>query len=266
MRRVKASADENNIRKLTIGDDYEHKRALAIAMDINPFEDISIKDEKIEEFRKQRQLEDVNIQINKTYKNVTEALINAKELINRYAKKEFFADANAPDTVYEPIKNLVNALLDAFDSNINLSRIFNKTIIYNGEQITVEELMDKLSIYNIPAYRILRVITASFTIYDRVNEILRLTSNNTLPTDDIPYYNNGLSMFIVLMGLQSKSTRKKLETLYKQQFPRAVDFLLNNKDVDVENLIINPITGETTRRSTDSDDNVNELYVAEKKQ
>ncbi len=249
-KKVGAKTAEESIRKVTTGVDRNHSRSLAIAMDSNPFEKngVRISDEVVKARREALNKDMSNTQRKDYYNNETDARINLTKRINEYAKAEFFNDAHFADSIYYEVSDVLEAITKAFNAELPIKQILDKKIKVRGTVKTVNEYMQTLLTYNIPAYRVLRVLTTSYSLYRSVNDTYHLTNHAALSKDKIPFIAKGYGLFAQLITLKSKHERTRLDALLGDEHQAAKDFLLNNKDVDYEYLTMD-LEGNVTRKT-----------------
>ena len=268
IKRVTISAHSASIRKLTLGDDPQHNRALAIAMDSNPFEHNNIKrnDKELNEDKKKQREATLksSVQIKTYYNSEADARSNYNALIDNYAKVELFNSIEMPNRIYKNFETIIESVLEAFNSTNNIFDALNKKVTLkrigvnaNGSTkveeytSTVNDLLGYLLMYKIPAYRLLRVLTFGYGTHQTIKQ----TYGGEFSVKSSKYLKNGAGMFALLLKLQHKEAQKDLENMLPAEYSNAVNFFLNNKDVDL-NYQETDIYGNIKRRKSNTDSTV----------
>ena len=249
-KRLKEETEKTSIRHATVGYDKVHKRTMAIGMDVNPFEKNNIvleKDPALEQRIKDLKAGERNTQLRAIYTKETYARNAATNLITEYAKSELFNDANFIPEIYNEVYELLNEVMRAFNTSKELKQILDTKITVAGQAQTVNNALQTLVIYDIPAYRVLRVLTNAFSLYQEVNNRYHMATQKALPKTKIPYVYNGFGLFTHLSKFKSRHERDNLRQMLDPSYQGSLDFLLNNRDVDYDYVTLD-INGNITRR------------------
>jgi len=221
---VEALTDLAAKRKVFIGE--EHDLGMAIAMDMNPFSDVSVKDEtlnkRFEELEEDYKHRLKKIRTSSTadgYKKMLE------DQLQDNAKVQLLGGAvGVPEKYYKEIETTVETFLKVLNDTKSLDKALE-----NPEFV---DSVNKLMSEGIAMYHIERMLTNSYTLYRRINNYYHDKSGgSTLKQLDYAYIRYGTYFFELSRILFSPLERESFKNDYADH-PEIVSFMLNIRQQD----------------------------------
>lgn len=240
---VKKLTSEASVRKVSV-DDAEHGLSMAIAMNKNTFDrdGIRFSDDSVRAKRKALKA-NKSIELLKDFRNAGSAYKNMEDLINDMARVEFFGDSFVTSGYYNEVKEAILETLKIFNEERDLYRAAERleNTMFRDTKLTIPQVLLR---YNVPAYRVERVLVNALTLFKHVNNNYHANTGGTLDIKKVELLKNSLYFFEVLQYLHTSEEKNKLETNTKG-IEYTSRFLLNVNDVDPDLIAIddegNPI-------------------------